>query len=125
MREILTFEGQEVEYFVEKKILKLNIKEPFHSAGNQYHWNGDPEGIGINEKIIKFASKQDANLLITIGEERVYYWIEAWIVESFSENTKSFYKKKTDKSTINLYVFPFSRLNCLHTEPNQEVQAVL
>ena len=125
MSDLLTYDSQEVEYFRDKNIFKLKINEPFHSAGTQYKWDNylGKEGIGINEKLIKLASKLDSTLLIQIGNQNNFYSIESWIIESFCQKTKSIFNKiLPNKTLISLYVYPTINLNKLPFIKEEEIQ---
>jgi hypothetical protein len=103
-RKIINIDGQELEYWYEKKMLKINIGSPFNSAAKRYGWNVKSKGIGIANKIVKQASKRDLTLIIEL--DNIIYSIEAWIVESFCEKTNSIYHKQIGFGELLLYVYP-------------------
>lgn len=125
MSELLCYDSQEAEYFIDKNIIKLKINEPFHSAGSQYKWKEiyGKEGIGINEKLITFAVERDSTLLIQINND--FYSIDSWIIQDFCEKTNSIFIKKVQNKEVILYVFPTINLNKLPYVKQEEIQVKL
>lgn len=123
MKQFLKFDNQEAVWFEEKGVLYVHIDSIFHSAGKQYGWEGDPAGIGLNEKLITFAVSEYATILLHIGNSPTLYSINAVDWKLFSFEHKSFYVKETEKGKIVLFIMQVSQLKQINSEV--ETQAVL
>lgn len=115
--QLLNIEGQELEYYPEKNILKLIINSPFNSASKQYNWKLESKGVGISEKVIKLASSKDMKLLILIQGET--FTQDAWVIQNFCEKNKSIYVKKSLYGEIKLYVYPI-----IYLEKDNELKTI-
>ena len=56
--------GEVFDYEPGNRILEFTIREPFYSAGKQFHWIGSTVGLGISEEALIFALKN--HLLIRV-----------------------------------------------------------
>lgn len=110
MRRTINFENQEAIWDEERGILYTHITESFHSAGNTYGWQGDPAGVGLNDKIIEFSVKQFATIIMTIGTDQTPLYTEGYKWRDFCVQHNSFYIKNTDKGKITLFVIQLSQL---------------
>lgn len=102
MKKILNYDGQEASWDTEEKILYVNIKEPFYSAGKIYGWEGNPMGVGINKGFVELAVNYGGTIRFTVDNHPIVYNIDAIRFKKFvTQHNSIWIKNKTQ-----LYIHP-------------------
>lgn len=97
--------GQEVE-ITEGGNYKLNIMSIFTKAGMIYNFPLNQSGIGINEKILKKAKRQDKLLFVTIGDSKTLYLVKPGEILDLTKKYNSIMNIKGNR----IHVFPIKTL---------------
>jgi hypothetical protein len=105
MQEV-TINGETFQYDVAKGVLHLHIREPFYSAGKQFHWLGAPIGLGISKDALMFALQNNLpRIQVTVGSDPKVYEIETvtWL------NLANDHNSKMVKGNTEIYVVQWSK----------------
>ena|SRR3990167_3537833 len=101
------FGSQMVVLYPDQKILKTHINESFHTAGTQFSWKGNPEGIGLSEIIVQYAYSNGMDIVITVSDNPDMFFTSASQWKNVCETNKQFWDVNNGTK---LYVFQFSRM---------------
>ena len=101
----LMLRGQEA-IVTDDMILHTKIDEPFFTAGKQLGWTDchSTAGIGLNEDLIQYASRNGYDILIKVGETKKRYIANPHEINRFCRANNSYWKTKTTR----ICVFPRS-----------------
>lgn len=98
--------GEAFNYDPASGILHLHIREPFYSAGKQFHWLGVSIGLGISKDALVFALQNKlSKIQVTVGSDPKVYEIEAVTWLNFANDHNS----KMMKGNTELYVIQWSK----------------
>lgn len=104
----LYFRGEEFNYDEKANILSFRIKQPFFSAGKQFHWSGASIGLGINSEALEFALMKDAKIRVQVGDNSKTYETTAKTWKVFAETHKAKMIMGVDKKTL-IYVIKWCK----------------
>ena len=96
----LTIGDQQVIWNKEKNLFIIHILEPFYNAGRMYEWEDNPVGIGISEKIVRFAMEEQAKIAVHVGNNSTLYYITPKQILDFCTRYKSYYKIKNNRLLV-------------------------
>lgn len=91
MTEIL-LDGQKINYNSESKIAVTTIEKPFLSAGKKLGWRWQPQGIGLNLKVIQFLLSTKFTLVIYIEYYHHSYFFPYTKLFDYLKNNECDYK---------------------------------
>lgn len=101
----ITLDSQEIEFHESTRLIFLHIDEPFYTAGKMFAWEGNALGIGINEKIMDFAIKNNARICVTVANNPDLYIKTAVKLKKFCDEKKSLYSTKGTKLYVIQWAF--------------------
>ena len=106
MREV-SIRGELFKVDDEEGILRLHIREPFFSAGKQFHWLGATIGLGISRDALVFALKNNlSRIQVTVGDNssKVYETeTNTWLNFAHDHNSKMV------RGSTEIYVIQWSK----------------
>ena len=113
MKEIKTFSNETFIFDTDALTLYYELKEPFWTAGKKFGWLGTTAGIGINEKALDFADRNNASVHVLICGKLYRALPKTW--KNFADKYKSFHPA----GSVVIVVMQWTKPYFERVDPNQ------